>query len=336
MRNRLNIVRTLTTAMAILAATWVMSASATAGPGEFYKYIERPTMYEHLPDLWELLATEGAIEWTDQDEATMEPNNDLDHAFTISDGMRINGHVDNSTDQNDYFKVVLTSPPKSVFLELSWAGSAWLNFYTYDENEQPVTYDNETSVSPKVLSIWQGTSTVYYIRVKAAYGVSDYKLKVSVAGQISETQNDTLDDTDLIVGAYAAPLVSVVCSSADPADYALVSIPSGCESATITLDWFGTQDANLDFVIYGPGGAELMSAANSNSFESLYSQNVPEGDYYIAVKAVAGRAMYKLMVDAEVDLKIHIPRFEMEVQPWWPPFPWDQGDLLLRSEEVVQ
>lgn len=336
MRNRLNIFRTLTTAMAIFAATWVMSASATAGPGEFHKFIERPGMYDMLPDLWDLLSTEGALEWVDQDEATMEPNGDLDHAFTISDGMLINGHVDNSSDQNDFFKVVLSSPPKSVFLELSWAGSAWLNFYTYDENLQPVTYDNETSVSPKVLSIWQGSSTVYYIRVKAAYGVSDYKLKVSVAGQIGELQNDALADTDLVVSAFADPLVSVICSSADPTDYAIVSIPSGCESATISLDWFGTTDANLDFAIYGPGGAELMSAANSNSFESLYSQNVPAGDYYIAVKAVAGRAMYKLMVDAEVDLKIHLPHFEMEVAPWFPPFPFNPaGDLLLLEQPAA-
>jgi hypothetical protein len=320
----------------ILAATGVLSSGSAAAPVyHIDESLVSPQAYEAIPGLWEYLIEETRIEWTEVDEAPSEPNNDVDHALTVTDGTIINGHAAVGVDENDYYRVTWTGDPQSLFVRLTWVGPAWLNVYIYDADLDPITYLNENTPSPKTLSMWQYNQGVFYVRVRAPGGESDYQLKFGIAGQISEPQNDVLDTTDLLIGAYKSPLKSVVCTSADPVDYFMVSIPSGCKSATITLDWFGSQDANLDFEVYGPNGVKVATADDSTDFETLFSPNVPAETYYIAVKAICGRAMYQLVVDSEVDMKIHIPPFELLRIPIWSP-PWpDISDTLIKDEVVL-
>ncbi|HDS30970.1 MAG TPA: hypothetical protein ENN67_08010 [Firmicutes bacterium] len=296
--------------------------------------IMMPSIYEKMPGLWDLL-NQNRIEWTSVSETDSEPNNDKDHAMTITGNVIISGSVSETTDQNDYYKVTWTEPT-SMFVKLTWLGSAWLNVYIYDSNLNPITYLNENTPSPKHLSMWQYNSGTFYIRVRAAAGSSNYTLKVGTAGQIGEPDNDAFNTTGLSISPLNVPIRSVVCTSADPVDFFSVTIPEGCTGATISLDWFGSQDANLDFAIYGPNGVELHNVAASTDFETLYSQDVPANTYYIAVKAVYGRAMYQLVVDAEIDVKIFIPRFpiEYERRPWDPPFPFFD-DIRIKNPEIL-
>ena len=327
MMNKVRLTHTMIAALAILVAAWIMSAGAAAEPLHIHDAIQRPNVYAELPDLWEFLNDEGRITWTDT--PAVEPNDDSAHAMTVSDGMQINGHVDNASDLNDYYKVVFTGPT-SLFARLTWPGSAWLNLYIYDAALTPITYLNENTPSPKYVNIWQHNAGTYYVRVKSLAGASDYQLRIGIAGQNGETDNDALDTTGINVSAFNEPVKQIIDTSSDPVDYYMVNIPQGCKSASITLDWFGTQDANLDFDVFGPNGGKISTTAQSTNFETLYSQNVPADTYYIAVRSVVGRAMYQLVVDSEIELHIRIPRYEMEVPIWGPPWPWD--DLLLEEE----
>jgi hypothetical protein len=295
----MTIIKLSVTATLVIIASFIMSSGTIAAPHYHDQdALTTPSVYENYPEIWDDLVVKGTIVWTDQPEAPSEPNDDPAHAMTVTDGLEITGHVSETADQNDYFKIVLTEQ-SSVFTELKWSGSAWLNFYIYNADLEPVTYLNENTGSPKIRSMWQYFSGTFYLRVKAITGEADYRLRISIAGQLNEPQNDALETTDIGVNIHSQPVNSVVCSSADPVDYYIVEIPIFFEMATITLDWFGSDGANLDFEVYGPDGVKLITVADSARFETLCTDNAVKGTYYIAVRSVSGRAMYQLMVDVD-------------------------------------
>jgi len=328
------ITHTIAVIATIIAASCIMTGTARADYGPHLEITAiNPQIYEHITPLWEYF--QGTrIQWTTFDETSIEPNDDSLTAFIVEDGWQINGHVDAAGDLNDYFKIV-TSGPSTLVTQLKWTGSAWLNLYLYDENLDPITYLNEDTASPKTLSFWQWDAGTYYIRVKAIEEASDYTLKVAIATQYSEPQNDILGTTDLHLSVFNSPFKSVISDSVDPVDFYQIYIPGGCEGATISLDWLGTNDSNLDFDVYGENGYLLFEQAGSSSFEKLYSQNVPEGTYYIAVKAITGRAVYQLTVDAEVEYELEIPHFEYLVPIWSPPFPEFEIEPIMIEQEVM-
>jgi len=295
--------------------------------------METPSMYEMMPDIWEYFVIGTKMEWVEV--AEVEGNNDNLSAMTVEDGQTILGDISDSTDQNDYYKVVVTGDPKTIFTQLEWTGSAWVNLYMYDEMLEPITYLNENTPSPKALSKWLCDPGTYYIRVKSQAGDSDYELWIGVCGQHGETLNDAWDTTEMHMSVFKDPFKSIIDTSSDPYDFYEVVIPMGTTSCAISLDWFGTLDANLDFEVYTDTGFKATTVSSSTSFETHYSQNVPMGTYYLAVKAVTGRAMYQLTVDAEVDLELDIPIFELEEIPiWGPPFPY-VDDILIIDDPVV-
>ncbi len=327
------ITNTIAVMITILAASWIMGGSARADYGPHLEITAiDPAIYEHITPLWEYF--QGTrIEWTTMDEAAIEPNDDPTMATLVEDAIQINGHVDAGGDLNDYFKIVTTGP-STLVTQLKWTGTAWLNLYIYDEAIEPITYLNEDTASPKTLSFWQWDAGTYYIRVKAIEEASDYTLRFAIGTQHSEPQNDILDTTDLHMSVFNYPFKSIISDSVDPVDFYQMYVPSGCEGATISLDWLGTNGTNLDFEVYGENGFLLFEQAGSSSFEKLYSQNVPEGYYYIAVKAITGRAVYQLTVDAEVEYELEIPHFEYLVPVWSPPFPEFEIERVMIEQEV--
>jgi hypothetical protein len=318
-------------ALTIIAACWIMGAPAGAEAPPPYEISPISNqIYQQIPNLWEYLQA-NRIEWTEIDEAAIEPNNAETEATVVTDGTQVNGMVDAAGDVNDYFMVELTEP-STLIAQLKWTNSAWLNLYIYDSAMEPITYLNENTPSPKVLSFWQHDAGTYYIRVKAIAGASSYTLKVAVGTQIGEPDNDAYDTTGTTISAVHVPVKSVVADGVDGVDYYKVNIPGGCEGASVTLDWLGSSDANLDFEILNDMGTKLMTADSSSNYETVYSQNVPQGTYYIAVKAIAGRAVYQLDVDADINLRIDIPIYMERVPIWQPPFPEFRIDQRIRQE----
>jgi hypothetical protein len=305
-----------TTKLIGMILTFLMVACLTIGTAHAKKFEYRPEMSKMKAFPPEYLAQFHVITWNHVNEAAIEPDNDQATAFQLGGNFNlINAHVDAASDQNDYFKIVL-SETSTIISTMTWTTpDAWMNLYIYDSNIDPVTYDNMQTPSPKSLVAWQVPAGTYYLRVKALQGASDYQLKLASAGQVSETENDTLATTPWTL-PLGTDTISVIGASEDPVDYLQVNIPNNCKSATLTLDSFGPAGSNVDLQVYGPNGYLLMTSSASDTYESLSSDEVPSGTYVVAVKSISGRAIYMLNMKCEVDLKIHIPEFKYKIPVW--------------------
>ena len=96
-----------------------------------------------------------------------------------------NGHVDEETDQNDYYYLVL-SQTGSLYVRLGWYNTdAFLNLYI-----NGVVYDNSENPSAKQLIGLDLPAGTYYVRVEASTAASDYWIRFSPVPMNYECYDD--------------------------------------------------------------------------------------------------------------------------------------------------
>ncbi len=107
-----------------------------------------------------------------------EPNNNFVSANPISDGAIVTGHLDQSTDMDDFFSITLQAGD-TIDITLSGRGSSDFDLELYDSSENDVdgSYRGE---SDEQISYSVTSSGTYYVRVYSYHGSGGYTLSVDV------------------------------------------------------------------------------------------------------------------------------------------------------------
>ncbi len=311
----------------ILIATACTSAplgqapTAPAVPGELSSEQPGPAL---APTDRALPERDSQIVWTATPEG--EPNDSTVNAVYVTDFHYVDGSVDSAGDQNDYYYLGLDEPG-CIYAKLGWSNpDAHLNFYLYDSEVQPVDYDSTMSGSPKDVYAWEAPNGLYYLRVKASWGASSYRLKVAALENIIEPENDTIETMDAALPiAFNTPWRSAANSELDENDYYKVDIDTQVASGIldVNLDWFGPPDPNFNVYLYEEDYTPVAYSNGSAQPEVFTIVNPPEGTFYIRVKAFSGAGVYELTTHAH-PVYIFNPKELYEYV--YPPIPWPDPD----------
>jgi len=269
---------------------------------------------------------EAQIFWFQNPELGTEPNNIPAQATTVFHAQAYNGHADSTTDVDDYYRINIAMFPASVYLYLSWTDTAWMNLYLYDEELNPVVYDNFETSGPKELFAYEIDPGVYYVRVKAFTGATDYQVRFGIGRQSYEPLNNSISTTTwngVTVGdAY---IKSVLNQTEDSADYFIVEIPEDSQ-AMANVDWVGPYGTDLNLTFYHPTDGVVSHSGSSACPEGLATGHVTPGTYYLRVQATSGNAIYHLKVQiVPILLPLDPKLFELyEIPDIFPPDPpWE-------------
>lgn len=107
-----------------------------------------------------------------------EPNNNFVSANPISDGAVVTGHLDQSTEVDDFFSITLQAGD-TIDITLSGPSSSDFDLELYDSSENDVdgSYRGE---SDEQISYSVTSSGTYYVRVYSYLGSGGYTLSVDV------------------------------------------------------------------------------------------------------------------------------------------------------------
>jgi len=269
---------------------------------------------------------DSQIVWSATPEG--EPNDSTANAQYVTDFHYVDGTVDSGGDQNDYYYLGLDEPG-CIYAKLGWTNpDATLNLYLYDSEVQPVDYDSTISGSPKDVYAWEAPSGTYYLRVKASWGASSYRLKVAALENIIEPENDTIETMDAALPiAFNTPWRSAANSELDQNDYYKVYIDTQVAAGIldVNLDWFGPPDPNFNVYLYEEDYTPVAYSNGSAQPEVFTVMYPPEGTFYIRVKAFSGAGVYELTTKTH-PVYIFDPGKLYEYE--YPPFPWpDPGPV---------
>jgi len=263
--------------------------------------------------------------------AEVEPNDTHEDSQFVPNFAMVDGSIDAAGDQNDYYQVELLEGPGCVYVKLGWYDpDAWVNLYLYNSDIEPVHYNNMDAPSPKQVYWWDLPMGIYYVRVKAQEGSSDYRIKFAFSANRHEPLNDSIETTagnSLVV--YGSNYVSCSHSSNDPNDYLEITINAKQAGGmlSVTLDWAGPNDPDFNLYIYDVDYNPLAVSNGLGQPETCSLKYPPEGNLYIRVKANAGMGVYDLLAKVYpvfiIDPHI-LYDFEPQPIPWPPPDPpWE-------------
>jgi hypothetical protein len=239
------------------------------------------------------------IVWTSEDEELLEPNDDTGDAIVVQHLDFYQGHVDQDTDQNDYYKIITFAPALDLYIKLGWLGDAWLNVYLYNSGMEPVQYLNGDTGGPKTLYIEDLAPGVYYARVKAFEGTADYGIKFAGGTQVDETDNDDALTTNLSFDEDpdGNKVYSIVDSGEDQNDYIKVILDEDNTRIQASLDWIATGTADLNLYLYDEDLNPIVFSNGGAKPEAISSGFLSSGTYFLRIKAQSGHAIYGLSVD---------------------------------------
>jgi hypothetical protein len=259
--------------------------------------------------------------------AEIEPNDIPGDGQIVPNFAMVDGSIDAASDQNDYYLVEMLGPG-CIYVKLGWYDpDAWVNLYLYDSGIVPVQYDNADTSSPKQVYVWDLPTGIYYVRVKAQEGSSDYRIKFAFSYNWHEPLNDSIETTaGHSIIAYGSDYVSCSHPTNDPNDYYEITINSKQTDGmlSVTLDWAGPNNPDFNLYIYDVDYNPLAVSNGLAQPETCSIKFPPEGNLYVRVKANGNMAVYDLLAKVYPVLIIDPgPFYDFEPQPipWPPPDP---------------